>query len=147
MRQTAAYRSNLRSGFLGSETPHGQSAPSPPDARKWKRTVGSTTSIVMPETVGSFGPHMRPEERHLVGLADRHAEHPHDLVHCGDVEIQARNQVVADVLPHRHVAVLAEGEADTLGLVEFLSVDSSGPFWAFASIYLTKCREAFERPV
>src|SRR3546814_6560502 len=74
----------------------------------------------------ALGLHVRRQETHVVGLAERDAELAQDRVCRGDVEVQVRHHVLAHVLAARKLAVPARAEADALGLVELVVAGIDG---------------------
>src|SRR3546814_16631974 len=77
-------------------------------------------------TLFRSGLHVRSQETHVVGLAERAAELAQDRVCRGDVEVQVRHHVLAQVLAARKLAVPARAEADALGLVELVVAGIDG---------------------
>src|SRR3546814_7667007 len=77
-------------------------------------------------TLFRSGLHVRRQETHVVGLAERDAELAQDRVCRGDVEVQVRHHVLAHVLAARKLAVPARAEADALGLVELVVAGIDG---------------------
>src|SRR3546814_1614116 len=87
----------------------------PPCHARGFRSPRSSTTATADGTGAALGLHVRRQETHVVGLAERDAELAQDRVCRGDVEVQVRHHVLAHVLAARKLALPAGAEAVALG--------------------------------
>src|SRR3546814_1944710 len=77
----------------------------PPCHASGFRSPRSSTTATADWSGAALGLHVRRQETHVVGLAERDAELAQDRVCRGDVEVQVRHHVLAHVLAARKLAV------------------------------------------
>src|SRR3546814_11428302 len=88
----------------------------PPCHARGFRSPRSSTTATADWSGAALGLHVRRQETHVVGLAERDAELAQDRVCRGDVEVQVRHHVLPHVLAARTLAVPARAQADAHGL-------------------------------